>query len=149
MKQVFTIIPGSNGVLAVVIPIVVVMLAGAAFFAYLAYSSRHVRFEVSADGLRIAGDVYGRMIPARELVAAQARTVDLTRDTDYALASRTNGAAFPGYRSGWFRLRSREKALVFVTDTTRVAYVPTTAGYSVLVSVAEPERFVEAIQAVR
>jgi hypothetical protein len=149
MKQVFPIIPASSGVFAVLIPVVVLMLALVVLFAYFAYSSRHVRFEAGEEGLKIVGDLYGRTIPASELIADQARALDLTLDRDHALAWRTNGVGLPGYKSGWFRLRNGEKALVFVTDARRVAYVPTRAGYSVLMSVAEPDRFVEAIRASR
>jgi hypothetical protein len=104
---------------------------------------------VGEEGLKIVGDVYGRTIPARELIADQARALDLTLDRDHALALRTNGVGLPGYRSGWFRLRNGEKALVFVTDARRVVYIPTRAGYSVLASVVEPDRFVEALRAIR
>jgi hypothetical protein len=93
--------------------------------------------------------LYGRTIPGRELIAEQARVLDLTKDTDYALARRTNGTGLPGYKAGWFRLRNGEKALVFVTDPKSVAYVPTRAGYSILVSVAEPARLLEAVRAIR
>jgi hypothetical protein len=55
----------------------------------------------------------------------------------------------PGYRSGWFRLANGEKALVYVTDTRRVVHVPTTAGYSLLLSVAEADQFVERLHAMR
>jgi hypothetical protein len=149
MRQVFMIIPGSGSIYFVLAPVIVLMLVIAGLMAYLAYSARHVRFEVSADGLRISGDLYGRMIPSRDLIAERARALDLTRESDFALSRRTNGAALPGYRSGWFRLRNGEKALAFVTDVTRVAYVPTRAGYSVLVSVDEPARFVEAVKIAR
>ena len=53
---------------------------------------------------------------------------------------RTNGVAIPGYQSGWFKLRNGERALLFVRDKRRVVYVPTSEGYSLLVSVDEPER---------
>jgi hypothetical protein len=39
-----------------------------------------------------------------------------------------------------------EKALVFVTDPTRIIYIPTRDGYSVLMSVAEPEKVKERLQ---
>jgi hypothetical protein len=149
MKQVFPIIPASAGPWTVLIPVFVVLIGLAVLFAWFAYASRHVRFEVTGDGLKISGDIYGRMIPGRDLITGQARVLDLTKDTDYALARRTNGTGLPGYRAGWFRLKNGEKALVFVTDTKRVAYVPTRAGYAVLLSVAEPGRFLEAIRAIR
>jgi hypothetical protein len=63
--------------------------------------------------------------------------------------ARTVGTALPGYRSGWFRLANGEKALVYVTDPSRVVYVPTTDGYSLLLSVAETDQFVDRLHAMK
>jgi hypothetical protein len=75
----------------------------------------------------------------------EARRVDLRGVSEYRLRIRTNGVGLPGYRAGWFRLRSGEKALVFVTDLEQLVYVPTREGYSVLLSVVAPEEFLEAL----
>lgn len=139
--QVFTIVPGSNGPYWMVAGIAVFLLLMVGLFAWFAYSSRNVRFEVSNEGLRIGGGMYGRTIPASSLVVDGAKVLDLRRDCDYQLRWRTNGAGLPGYQAGWFKLRNGEKSLCFVTDTSRIVYVPTTEGYSVLVSVARPEEF--------
>jgi hypothetical protein len=63
-------------------------------------------------------------------------------------ARRTVGTGLPGYRAGWFRLRNGEKALLYLTDTSRAVYIPTTAGYSVLLSPAQPDEFVSALRAI-
>jgi hypothetical protein len=52
----------------------------------------------------------------------------------------------PGYSAGWFRLRNGEKALAFVTDRQRVLYFPTWKGYSILLSVAEPDAMLAALR---
>jgi hypothetical protein len=109
--------------------------------------SRTSTFEVSTSGLQLKGDLYGRFIPAAELRAAEARRVDLERQETLQPRRRTAGTAIPGYRAGWFRLANGEKALVYVTDPHRVVYVPTTKGYSVLVSVQEVDSFVDALHA--
>jgi len=111
----------------------------------IAYASRNTRLELSPDGLTIRGGVYGRTIPAASLIAQEAKRVDLSGDSEYRLRIRTNGAALPGYQAGWFRLGNREKALVFVTDRDRVVYVPTSQGYAILLSVAQPEEFLAAL----
>jgi hypothetical protein len=139
--QVFTIVPGSNGPYWMVAGIAVFLLLMVGLFAWFAYSSRNVRFEVSNEGLRIGGGMYGRTIPASSLVVDGAKVLDLRRDCNYQLRWRTNGAGLPGYQAGWFKLRNGEKSLCFVTDTSRIVYVPTTEGYSVLLSVARPEEF--------
>ncbi len=115
-------------------------------FGYLFYSSRNMRFEVSEQGLNLTGGLYGRNIPREQLEVTRARALDLDQDRDYGLSSRTNGAGLPGFGAGWFRLRNGEKCLAFVTDAHRVLYVPTTKGYSVMVSVAEPSAMVQALQ---
>jgi hypothetical protein len=56
------------------------------------------------------------------------------------------GLGLPGYGAGWFRLAGGERALAFVTDRTRLAYVPTTAGYGLLLSVDDPDGLVAALR---
>ena len=143
--QVFTIVPASNGSLWVLAGIVLMMMLLVAVFVWLAFSSKNVRFEVSGDGLNIAGVMYGRHIPHTSLVADGVRVLNLHRDREYRLRWRTNGAGLPGFSAGWFKLRNGEKSLCFVTDRHRVVYVPTTEGYSVLISVPEPEVFKTAL----
>jgi len=109
---------------------------------------RNARFEVSSAGLRLRGDLYGRIIPAVDLRGGSARLVDLNESTEYQTARRTVGTGLPGYRAGWFRLRNGEKALLYVTDPTRVVYIPTRAGYSVMLSPRDPEALLNAVRAV-
>lgn len=126
--------------------VAVVVVAILFFLGTFVYASRHVRFELSPEGLAIRGDLYGRRLPAASLLTAQARVVDLTVDQDCRLVVRTNGAGFPGYGSGWFQLANGEKALIFVTDKRRVVYLPTREGYALLLSMAEPGQFLTALQ---
>jgi hypothetical protein len=143
MREVFPIVPApASSVLvslALLLPVLLILL-------YLVLAPRLVRFELSPEGLAIRGELYGRRIPARELMVDQARPVDLRTDTDRRLARRTNGVGLPGYRSGWFRLANGEKALVFVTDQSRVVYIPTRQGYAVLLSVEQPEEFINRLR---
>lgn len=146
MKETFPIIPASSGPIWLFVGLTALMLALVTLFGYFAYSSRNVRFEVSPEGLRIAGGLYGRQIPLPSLVIDGAKPVDLRREDAYRLKWRTNGAGLPGYSAGWFRLQNGEKALVFVTDNRRVLYLPTLEGYSVLMSVADPEAVLRALR---
>mgnify|MGYP000029441582 CR=1 FL=1 len=143
MREVFPIVPAPASTvlvsLALLLPVLLILL-------YLVLAPRLVRFELSPEGLAIRGELYGRRIPARELIVDHARPVDLRTDTDRRLARRTNGVGLPGYRSGWFRLANGEKALVFVTDQSRVVYIPTRRGYAVLLSVERPEEFINRLR---
>ncbi|MBI1925278.1 hypothetical protein HYR99_13635 [Candidatus Poribacteria bacterium] len=146
MKETFQIIPASSGPIWFFVGLATFFLALLTLFGYLAYSSRHVKFEVSPEGFRISGDLYGRQIPLKSLILDRAKSVDLNRDKDYQLKRRTNGTGLPGYRAGWFKLRNGEKCLVFVTDKRRVLYLPTRQGYSVLLSVKEPDSLLDALR---
>jgi hypothetical protein len=55
------------------------------------------------------------------------------------------GTGLPGYQAGWFRLRNGDRALLYLTDRSKAVYVPTTEGYGVLLSPAEPEQFLAAL----
>jgi hypothetical protein len=146
VKQVFPIVPPSGNASFIALALIGALLIGlVALFAYIAWSTRHVQFEVSSEGLKITGDLYGRTIPAADLIAGEARGIDLAAEPGYRPRWRTNGVGLPGYISGWFRLVNKEKALAFVTDRTRIVRIPTRKGYSVLLSVADPQQFLSAL----
>jgi hypothetical protein len=78
-------------------------------------------------------------VPWAALRVKEARVVDLAREADLEPRSRRVGTGLPGYAAGWFRLRNGERALLYLTARRRVLYVPTTAGYTILLSPGDPE----------
>ena len=147
--QEFLIAPAASRAMwfLVLVPgIVIVLVVGVLGSALM--GARGARFEVSLAGLRLRGDLYGRLIPVDQLRAESASRVDFTAMPELRPARRTMGTGLPGYRAGWFRLKNGERALLYLTDETRAVYVPTTAGYSVLLSPREPDRFLEALRTV-
>jgi hypothetical protein len=149
MVESFPIAPASSRSLWFFIPIAMIMLAAAAMLILAALGPRRARYELSSGGIALRGDIYGRrLIPAADLRGGSARIIDLERERDFAPKWRTMGTGLPGYKAGWFRLRNGEKALVSLTETHRAVYVPTREGFALLLSPAEPERFLKALQAV-
>jgi hypothetical protein len=130
-------------VLLVAVLVPVLVLVGVSLM-----GARHARFEVSSAGLRLQGDWYSRTIPAGQIRGQAAKRVDFAAEPALAPKIRTMGTGLPGYQAGWFRLRNGEKALLYLTDRSRAVYLQTTAGYSVLVSPADPDAFLSAIRAV-
>ena len=124
----------------------IVMIAAAALVGFSLLGSNFARFEVSPAGLRLRGDLYGRLIPASQLRGNAAEVLNLDQDRPRQPVWRTFGTGVPGYQAGWFKLQNGEKALIYVTDDSRVAYVPTTEGYAVMVSVADPAAFITSIR---
>jgi hypothetical protein len=122
----------------------IVTLATGGVILYVGWSSRHVRFEVSPGGLRIHHSLFGRTIPRADLLPEGGRHVSIPEQPELKPILRTFGSGLVGYCEGWFRLRNWEKALIFLTDRTRVVDLPTRKGYRILLSVPDPERFLRA-----
>lgn len=137
----FPIAPAGSRYLWFLIPILVILVGVMAMLITTVRGSRSATFEVTSEGLRVRGDLYGRLIPRSELRLDQARRVDLARERALRPKWRTMGTALPGYQAGWFRLHSGEKALLYLTDRSKVVYIPTTDGYSLLLSPQDPDGF--------
>lgn len=144
--QVFPIIPAHANVYLILVPILLVVLIGGTVATYAAWSSRHVKFEVSSEGITIRGDMFGRFVPKDKMVLKSARAVDLSVEQKLKPKWRMGGTGYPGYKSGWYRLADESKALVFITDPHHVAYIPVVDGSSLLVSVADPEQLLAALK---
>lgn len=113
---------------------------------WLAWSMQHAEFMVSNDGLRLQGDLWGRTIPLKSLKLEEAVVTNLNTDKDHQPKWRTLGTGLPGYAAGWFKLRNGTKGLLYVTDRTRVARIPTTEGYEVMLSVNDPAALIAALK---
>ena len=146
--NVFPIAPAESRYWWLLIPVVVILLAAIALLATSLRGAQASRFEIRADGLRLEGDWYGRLLPKSQLRVDLARRVDLGREDQLRPKWRRIGTALPGYQAGWFRLRNGEKALLYLTDRTRAVYIPTTAGYSLLLSPADPDGFLSQLRSV-
>lgn len=147
--EVFPIVPADVRVgwayaLMAVLLLVFVAVGWLLFSSLRAASS--ATFTVSPSGLVLQGDIYGRTVPFSKLRLNEARAVDLLSDRDLGLKWRVGGTSIPGYNSGWFKLNSGEKALVYITDRSRVAYLPTTDGYAVMVSVEDPSWLITSLK---
>lgn len=144
--QAFDIAPSSARPLYFFLPIALVMLVAFSILLVSLLGASRSRFEISAEGLRLRGDLYGRLVPRAQLRLDEARRIDLTSEAEYQPRYRTMGTALPGYRSGWFRLRNGGKALLYLTDFHRAVLIPTSAGYSILVSPSDPSAFLAALR---
>ena len=141
MDKIYGIFPASSGPYIFTWAFSVVLIAAIALLVFISYSARHATFTVTDDALRIHASFYGRTIPLSKIVTDGVKVIDLNIDSEYKPRTRTNGIGLPGYAEGWFRLADKEKALLFVTERSRVVYIPTTDNYSVLLSVREAEEF--------
>lgn len=148
MTTTFSIAPAGNASWVLLLLVIPILLLGVAMYVLAAsvVGSRNASFEIDPYALTLRGDLYGRTVPRTSIRTEGVRVVDLDREPKLAPVRRTLGTALPGYRSGWFRLADGEKALLYVTDRSRVVYVPTTAGYSILLSPSDPDGFAASLR---
>lgn len=146
MPTTFSIVPAGMRPIWLLLPFVVLLVLGGLVLLGAWSGSQRARFEISSEGLRLRGDIYGRLIPLADIRGGAARVLDIAAAPEYRPRSRSVGTALPGYQGGWFWLRNGEKALLFVTDWSHVVYVPTRNGYAVLLSPTRPQALVDAIR---
>lgn len=137
-STVFPMIPAASKSLWFFALISLVLVGVLVLMVWLSWSMQHVRFTVSNDGLRLQGDLYGRLIPLQSLKLDEAVVTNLNTDKDHQPKWRTMGTGLPGYAGGWFKLRNGTKGLLYVTDRTHVVRIPTTEDYTVMLSVSDP-----------
>ncbi len=147
MVEFFPIVPVSGKAWAFFGGISLLFVALAALMLLFGWGIARGGFEISPAGLKLRGAVYGRMIPGAAIEVGGARRIDFRVEPDLRPRWRTNGIGLPGYLAGWVKLRNGEKALAFMSDRSRVVYIPTTEGYSLLLSVAEPDQFLSRLRA--
>jgi hypothetical protein len=146
LPEIFPIVPASAKPLWFLAVIFVVLTLILALLAYTAYSARHSRVEIGEAELRLVGDFWARTIPIGSLRLEQAAVVDLGKSSEYRPSLRTFGTGLPGYASGWFRLRNGEKALAYLTRRESVVYLPTTLGFSLLLSADRPHELIASLR---
>jgi Bacterial PH domain len=139
MDSAYWMIPAGPKPILILIPIFAILLGVTALLGASLKGSQKSRFELTHDALRLHGDLYGRTIPYDHLRTGDARIIDMRGEPALQPVSRRLGTGLPGYSAGWFRLRNGEKALLYVTDRTRVLYIPTTDAYGVMLSPRQPD----------
>jgi hypothetical protein len=149
MATVYEIVPAGTKPFYLLIPVLVLLLGVVLLLGWTLYGTQRASLTLSTEGIAFRGDIWGRKtIPMHRIRTGDARMINLETETQLIPVSRRMGTGLPGYSSGWFRLRSGEKALVYLTDRRKVVYLPTDLGYSILTSVAEPERLLSELRSI-
>ena len=146
MNQDFSIIPSGSKPLWFFFIIFILLLAVILLIAIAGYSSQKANFQISDQGLKIQGDIYGRFIPQSKLLVDSAREINLNQETDYRPQWKVFGTGLPGYQAGWFNLKNGNRALVYLTDYQQAVLVPTTDNYVLLFSLQQPKLFLASLK---
>ena len=100
------------------------LLLMSALWALLDKAMHRHGLTLSADSLEVKSSFYSRVVPLSELRLDEARVIDLDERTEFKPAAKSNGYAVPGFHSGHFRLRNREKAFVAIAGERRALWLP-------------------------
>lgn len=123
------------------------LLLGALLFAWRSvHAAKHATFQVDAQGLHVRCFPYSRTLPWESLHLEQAKTASLVEHATLGIRRRIAGTSLGSVRAGWFRLRNDSKALAVLTRQDHVAVIPTDQEFTLLLSVAEPERFLTTLR---
>ena len=136
-----------NEPLTIAVVIAGVAVLGGIIAVVIDRAMRRHRIVVDADGIEVATTFYKRRLAWGALKLDEARVANLDEHTHLKPTYKSNGTSLPGFKSGWFRLRNREKALVATTGGRRVAWVPTTQGYGLLLQPRQPQALIDHLRA--
>ena len=115
-------------------------------FAWFGLAQSWSSVTVGSQKLVLRLPMYGRTISLERIIPGSLARVNVADDQASQLAWRTNGLSVPGYNLGWFRTRGSEKALAAVTGNDAIRF-RTKDDYTVLVSVADSESFLDEVRA--
>lgn len=122
------------------------LLATVGFFGWMYWQANHAQLVLTATSLKLQLPLYSREIALSDLQPDKAKIINLQTDDTVALSWRTNGVGLPGYSLGWFALQPEGRALVAIADKQQVLMLPTTLGFSVLLSMPQPETLLRQLQ---
>jgi len=135
----------------------IVLLAPALVFVVTLAMYARLRRMLGRIGVRIANDrlhvetgFSRRDYALAELAPNGLRLLDLDAERQFRPALRTWGIGLPGLASGWFRLRSGERALCILTGASqRVSLLRAHDGTRILLSLADPQPLRDALENAR
>ncbi len=114
-------------------------------FALSRLMRRH-SLRLDSDSLEITTTFYRRRFSIDQLDLAKARVIDLAEHTAFKPIMKTNAMIVPGFNSGWFRLRNRERAFVATSDGPRVLLIPTHAKFNLLLQPMQPQVLLDSLR---
>lgn len=117
-------------------------------WAALDWALRRQRLAIGSEGLVVTTSFYRRNLPLAALRLEQARVVNLDEHIELRPRWKTNGTALPGIKQGWYRLANGNKALVSIRRGHRVLWLPTDAGFDLLLEAVDARQLIEHLRQV-
>jgi hypothetical protein len=126
-------------------PLLVAAVAGVIWLVIDRLMLRH-DLRIEGSGLDIRTTLYRRRIAWSDMDLAAARVIDIDEHPDNKPLLKSNGVSVPGFRSGWYRSRAFAKLFVATAGGTRLLWVPTKLGYTLLLQPRNPVALLEQLR---
>ncbi len=101
---------------------------------------------LDSDGLKIKVSFINKTWTTASMDRNGAKLVNLENSKELRPKWRLWGAAMPGLSSGLFKLYNGDKAHVYITDKSKIVYIPTHNG-TILLSMVRPKDFLDTLKA--
>lgn len=123
----------------------VVLLLGPVIIIISVQGLRNPKIIINSEFISIKVSFIKKKWAINELIRDQMRMVNLDKETELRPKWKLMGAAMPGLRSGYFRLKNKQNAHIYLTDFEKVVYIPTHKG-PLLLSLQRPKEFMDYLQ---
>ena len=124
---------------------ILIVVLGPAILLLSMKGMRNPQATLSTEGLKIRVSFVNKTWPLSSMDRSAAKIVNLENASELKPRWKLYGAAMPGLKSGLFKLKSGEKAHLYITDTNKVVYIPTSNG-PILLSLENPTQFIDYLQ---
>ncbi len=124
---------------------ILIVVLGPAILLLSMKGMRNPQATLSHEGLKIRVSFVNKTWPLSSMDRSAAKIVNLENASELKPRWKLYGAAMPGLKSGLFILKSGDKAHLYITDTNKVVYIPTSNG-PVLLSLETPTQFIDYLQ---
>lgn len=134
--------PSSASQISVLLILLLLLCLAAVLFA-----ARYCRLEINDGALNIKAALYSTKVDLADLNIEEIRVTNL-KEEGIKIFARTNGIGLPGLSVGWFS-GGGKKYKLYLTDRTKVLYIPTKLGYDLIFSTRNGEEIIRDIKTVR
>ncbi|WP_394129282.1 PH domain-containing protein [Shewanella maritima] len=123
-----------------------IVIAVIGVFSYVLYRANDAKIILTPDQLIVDIPLYKQTLSLSEIQFQQVSFYN-ANDPELSPKWRQNGMGLPGYLLGWFKLKNGDKALMSSANMQHGVMIPTTQGYTIIVSVQQPKLLLEQLQA--
>lgn len=128
------------------LPAGIALLAALSVWWFSLHAINRRRVVLVGNSIEVTTLMARERVALAELDLTRARVADLDERTELQPLLKLWGAGLPGFRSGWFLLRNRRRALLATAGGRRVLWLPTQRRFDLLLDLQQPQAALDALR---